>query len=91
MGYREKKAAAKAQGRQGGSSDEDDSDGADDESEQGSGEEQDPFFQHEDDPFSDPFFKVAPTAHAYMRGHLRRSRGLSDQTGVFHLKSSRFM
>lgn len=61
---REKKLAAKAQGRRGGSSDEDESHAAEEGSEAGSGAEQDPFFQHEDDPFSDPFFKVQPTAYS---------------------------
>lgn len=58
MACREKKLAAKAQGRRGGSSDEDESDAAGEGSQGGRGDEQDPFFQHEDDPFSDPFFKV---------------------------------
>ena len=63
--HREKKLAAKAQGRQGRSSDEGESDGVEEGSEQGSGDDQDPFFQHEDNPFSDPFFKVAVLLHAH--------------------------
>ena len=57
---REKKLAAKAQGRRHASSDEDDSeDEAATEGGEGGGDgEQDPFFQHEDNPFDDPFFRV---------------------------------
>ena len=58
--FREKKQLAKARGRKHVSSDESD------ESEQeagsdglGSQEQNDPFFQQEDDVFSDPFFKVS--------------------------------
>ena len=56
---REKKLAAKAQGRRHASSEDDDSeDGAGDEGGSEANGEQDPFFQHEDNPFEDPFFKV---------------------------------
>ncbi|DBA79259.1 TPA: hypothetical protein ACH3X1_009072 [Trebouxia sp. C0004] len=55
---KEKKLAAKAQGRRHASSDEDESeDEAGEESEAGSDREQDPFFQHEDNTFDDPFFR----------------------------------
>lgn len=63
MHGREKRAAANAKGRKNASSDEeyisepegpsgseDEADGA-----------KDPFFQHEDDPFNDPFFQVRYT------------------------------
>ncbi len=59
---REKKLAAKAQGRRHASSDEDESeDEAGEEAEAGSAGDQDPFFQHEDNPFDDPFFRVCPS------------------------------
>ena len=57
--------AAKAQGRRHASSDEDDSeDEAGEEGDGGSEGGQDPFFQHEDNPFDDPFFRVSPTTMA---------------------------
>lgn len=56
---REKKLAAKAQGRRHASSDEDESEEeAAEEDEGASAGEEDPFFQHEDNPFDDPFFRV---------------------------------
>ena len=59
MHCREKKLAAKAQGRRHVSSDEDESeDEAGEEADAGSAGEQDPFFQHEENPFDDPFFRV---------------------------------
>lgn len=62
---REKKLAAKAQGRRHASSDEDDSeDEAGAEAGEGSEGEQDPFFQHEDNPFDDPFFRVCTASPA---------------------------
>lgn len=57
---REKKLAAKAQGRRHASSDDESEDEAGEEAEAGSPREQDPFFQHEDNPFDDPFFRVWP-------------------------------
>lgn len=60
---REKKLAAKAQGRRHASSDEDESEEEAAESDGGgSAGEQDPFFQHEDNPFDDPFFRVCSHA-----------------------------
>ena len=58
---REKKLAAKAQGRRHASSDDESEDEAGEEAEAGSAGEQDPFFQHEDNPFDDPFFRVWPS------------------------------
>ena len=57
MCCREKKLAAKAQGRRHASSEEDESE--DEGASQVAEGEQDPFFQHEDNPFDDPFFKVS--------------------------------
>ncbi|DBA93140.1 TPA: hypothetical protein ACH3X2_003452 [Trebouxia sp. C0005] len=57
---KEKKLAAKAQGRRHASSDDESEDEAGEEAEAGSPREQDPFFQHEDNPFDDPFFRVWP-------------------------------
>lgn len=54
---REKKLAAKAQGRRHASSDDEESE-ADAGSQEGEAGDQDPFFQREDNPFDDPFFKV---------------------------------
>ncbi len=59
--YREKKLAAKAQGRRHASSEDESEDEAGQEAEAGSDGEQDPFFQHEDNPFDDPFFRVRPS------------------------------
>ncbi len=58
---REKKLAAKAQGRRHASSEDESEDEAGEETEAGSDGEQDPFFQHEDNPFDDPFFRVWPS------------------------------
>ena len=58
---REKKLAAKAQGRRHASSEDESEDEAGEEAEAGSDGEQDPFFQHEDNPFDDPFFRVWPS------------------------------
>lgn len=57
---REKRAAAKAKGRKNASSDEEyiSEPDAPSGSEDGDGGARDPFFQHDDDPFSDPFFQV---------------------------------
>ena len=57
---REKRAAAKAKGRKNASSDEEyiSEPDAPSGSEEGDGGSRDPFFQHDDDPFSDPFFQV---------------------------------
>ncbi len=57
--FREKKAAARAQGRRHHSDSEDISDPevSDGEPDGAAG---DPFFQHDDDPFNDPFFQVPP-------------------------------
>jgi hypothetical protein len=64
---REKKLAAKAQGRRHASSDGDESeDEAGEEAEAGSDGEQDPFFQHEDNPFDDPFFRVWPSPSLHL-------------------------
>lgn len=52
---REKRAAAKAQGRRHNSDSEDISDP---EVSDGDAQRDDPFFQHDDDPFNDPFFQV---------------------------------
>ncbi|PRW59387.1 Pre-rRNA-processing esf1 [Chlorella sorokiniana] len=66
---REKKAEAKRKGRKLGS-DESDSDydepadGSDSEGELPAGVADDPFFQQEEDPFNDPFFKDGPDADA---------------------------
>lgn len=55
---KERKLAAKAQGRRHASSDEGESaDEAAEENEGGSEGEQDPFFQHDDNAFDDPFFR----------------------------------
>ena len=58
--HREKRAAAKAQGRRHDSGSEDISEPevSDGEADNGPGAGADPFFQHEDDPFNDPFFQV---------------------------------
>ena len=63
---REKKLAAKAQGRRHASSDEDESEdeAAEDDAGASAGEE-DPFFQHEDNPFDDPFFRVCSHARCH--------------------------
>ena len=58
---REKKLAAKAQGRRHASSEDESEDEAGEEAEATSNREQDPFFQHEDNPFDDPFFRVWPS------------------------------
>ncbi len=55
--YREKRAAAKAQGRQHDSDSENISEPEVSDGEEG-GNGGDPFFQHDNDPFNDPFFKV---------------------------------
>lgn len=66
---REKKLAAKAQGRRHASSDEDESeDEAAQEDEGASAGEEDPFFQHEDNPFDDPFFRVCSHACVHVGG-----------------------
>ena len=63
---REKKLAAKAQGRRHASSEEDESEEeAAEEDEGASAGEEDPFFQHEDNPFDDPFFRVCSHAKSY--------------------------
>lgn len=54
---REKRAAAKAQGRQHDSDNENISEPEVSDGEEG-GNGGDPFFQHDNDPFNDPFFKV---------------------------------
>ena len=61
---REKRQAAKRLGKHHASSSEDDSDGAasDGEDSAGADADGDPFFQMEEDPFSDPFFQVSPSS-----------------------------
>ena len=61
---REKRQAAKRLGRHHASSSEDDLDGmaSDGEDSAGAGADGDPFFQREEDPFSDPFFQVSPAS-----------------------------
>ena len=74
---RERKLAAKAQGRRHVSSDEDESEdeAAREGGEGGDGGEQDPFFQHEDNPFDDPFFRVRAMFHLLMLTvHLSHSK-----------------
>ena len=61
---REKRQAAKSMGKHHASSSEDDSDG-DAHGDEGAGADDDPFFTHEEDPFSDPFFQVPCSCPGY--------------------------
>ena len=85
---REKKLAAKAQGRRHASSDEDESEEeAAEEGEGASAGEEDPFFQHEDNPFDDPFFRVRSHArcHYVKKGVLSDTRLLGFHNRVYNL------
>jgi len=61
---REKRQAAKSMGKHHASSSEDNSDGAAS-GDEGAGADDDPFFTHEEDPFSDPFFQVPCSCPGY--------------------------
>ena len=81
--YREKKLAAKAQGRRHASSDEDESEvEAAEEDEGASAGEEDPFFQHEDNPFDDPFFRVCSHAKSNTCTGCTSRRGIAYQASI---------
>ncbi len=60
MSGRDEETAARLAGRRHADSDSDDADGANSHASADRAAAEDDFFQHEDDPFNDPFFQVSP-------------------------------